>query len=753
MSLRPSFPAVRFLLFLLILTQAARAPLCAYVTPPPRYINVTVDWTDPTSGEQHQVNGQLIFDNYRFPALIRGETGIESLRRWDVKSFVPQRPGEITIVQTDDRSDGHVWHEWRHYRGNNRFRFPYASLPLVQQAEALLDQAMLEHAGGAAADLVDDDGPGAFDESPDLDADAILDIRNIDREPGTRDQQDTDDNDNDDEPSGMRLAVHTDPGYREIPTAAITSISFLTAADGYRFETYTGRYVQYSNAARGDDGRVQVMAATYFGGEDEERFEAAAFMADGSIMMVASTRDLDFLGRSVRQRVLGQDGNLDMVPRAYYRTPTMVHYSADLSRIVEIVRLPWGTGRCTQAFFGPDDALYLVVAPGPTMPGFFAGLRNTRISGHERGGGLHHFLLRISPDRSRVDWAVKFRHGGFQASLYPDNRIAVRQHTQVYLIDQRRGTVSDGPTVITGGGRVLGRAIHPVTGAFYFGGEYHNATGLEPWRNPWLRKFDSDGNWAWTAYDWTGPIVGVAQLRLVSDSRVEEIRIGADGNLLFSGWSDGGNSVFTRQPYDLRKPVPSSGWCNSIWGARVLSVPYLIRMDAETQEVYGMTRYMSYLPTSNIPNSARIGDFTTTESGEVAVTGGSAFSFVETWDAWVEPWYIQHRKDEFATGKGGTFFTLFTADMRRPRIATIVPGISNPQLATRGRYILLYGSARTQSQHYAHRLDTIIRNAIQPEHGGGAHDAYVMLIDTQGEPNPPEIPEWQWNHPSLRRRR
>ncbi len=696
----------------------------------PDYVVVEITWTDPATRQEQTTRGQLWFADDRFPVQSLNQHGVLVEHRWNPNLLAPREPGDIYIKRLDKEHGGRPLFHFKGYRATADFVFPYKEIPIVAQGDSLLAmmRSSVDDAGEmtAVAELFVDD---------DDDDDEVVDLL------GVGDQR---------RANVVRLAMPGRSDLRAIPTDAIARIVLLESPPGFRFESYTGRYVQYSNAGRGDEGRVQVAAATFFGGGGEERFDAGAFMNDGSIVMVATMGNLDFL-TGIRPRVIGRDQGVDEIPRNYRRTPVIVRYSPDLRRILEVVRLPWGAGVASSIFFGEDDALFMTLQPGPAFPQFFEGLRNKHTSGLATGRSPHTFLLRISPDRSRIDWAIKFQNVVITLTPYIEEQLLVRYGPHSNIVDPVRGSLRDGPVVQGLGGTTHDRVVHPRTGAFYLGGEYHSGTGLEPWRNPWLRKYNPDGTIAWTAYDWTGPVVGVENLRLVSDSVVFGVQVGADGNLVLRGWSDGGNSVFTRQPYDLRKGVPMGGWCASIWGAGVLSVPYLIRMDAETQEVYGVTRYNSYLPTRNEPNSISIRDFTTTGNGDVVVVGGSAFAFVETWDAWIEPWIKQYRTNEFASAKGGTFLTVFAPDMRSARLATILPGVRNPNLIAHGQWVLLYGAATERYSSYGHSFDTITKNAVQPEFGGGSQDAYVMLINTAGEPNPPELPAWTWGDRAGRR--
>ena len=705
----------RFLLIMLLPFTWLRAQ------EPPNYLVVEVRWQPADSGEIQNVEGELWLENRRMEILRIDEDGQETAGRVHSRQLTPRNPGEITIRRDGNHNDAPRFLLDIHGR-REHIAFSETDLPVMPRqassAEQLRQSIEDNPMSGELGDLFGDDDlieelfedEDAFDES---------------------------------QREGLRLELAVPGALREIPFSELREIRFLRGGEGYRFETYGGRYVQYSRNGRGDEGRVQLRAATYFGGQGRERFDAGGFMRDGSIALVASVSTLDFL-ENIPIRNIGRDQPLEDIPSYYRRTPVLVRYSPDLSRLREVVRLPWGAGEARQVLFGQDDAIYMTVSPGPGTESFFQSLSQKQVTGNPLGGHPHSYLLKISPEKREIEWAIKFEHLLVSMSFYPGERMLVRSGDFSRFIDLSTGQLADGPLINrVGSGRLYDQFIHPETGAFFLGGESHSGTGLEPWRNPWLQKYSPDGEIEWTAYDWTGPVVGVSFFRLVSDSSVRGIRMGEDGNLLLRGWSDGGNSVFTRQPYDLRQSVPMGGWCASIWGANVLSVSYLIRMNPDTQEVYGVTRYNSYLPTSNKPNSISMDEFTTSASGDVLVTGRSAFGFVETWDAWVTPWIKEYREDEFATAKGGSFLTVFRPDMRGARLATILPGVKNQKFATRGDLVLLFGEASPSSSFYGREYETLLKNPLQ-EFGGGPHDAYVMLIDTRGEPREIELPAWTW---------
>jgi hypothetical protein len=365
-------------------------------------------------------------------------------------------------------------------------------------------------------------------------------------------------------------------------------------------------------------------------------------------------------------------------------------------------------------------------------------------------------ILKLNNRMSRVEWCTRFRNTNLDVFLRPDRKLLVRRGDDLFFVSPD-GRVDQGPKLDIARGNM---AVDPRTGDMYFGGSYRSATGLEPYVNPYLYKVDANGKQVWTAWGWSGPICGVEQFRLVSDSSVTRINVAADGSLTLVAWSDGGNTVVSHQPYDMRIPTKVSGFCSSTWGAAggiTVRIAHIIHMDQDTMEIDYSTKYIGYRPAADMPTLLNIYDMTRTDYGEVAVTGGCWNAFVETQDAWTTPWWVESRTDKHAKTKGGPFFTLFREDFSTPRMATIMPGVCGLQLATKGRYVLMYGGAtgrrrpddpRWTRRHY----DIHLKNAIQPTRGGDV-DGYLCLVDTQGKPNPPEIPEKTWGKKRKRGRR
>lgn len=747
----------------------------AYEAAAPKYIEAEVVWRD-ANGREQTTAGQLWFRD--LPIVTDGRVhGFGRPGHYDgIKWFVPKTPGDITLTRAPGQPGPQTF-VLRDYCGERPVTLAFAAIPVARTADSVLDK-LIDEGGQAVGSGRASGGPeieGVLaDELDELAGDAPMITAPV-AATVPRDAA---------APAAAHMPVHfataRDIGTTELRVADIIRIGFGKAADGYEREVYRGRFVQYSRQAAGDDGRVQPVAATFFGGPDtDERFVGGDFLPDGSIVLTGNFYDLGFVDAGL-VRVVGEDPAADAYPPVERedrkrktrvtdhprRTVTFVQYSGDLQRLTGITRLPWGVGQAHSVRIGPDTALYAAGKGGPHLDTFLEGVPvSTTVPfpealapdarGRLRTPGPDGFVFKLAPDRQQVLWAVRFRHAAVDIFLRPDGRLMCRRGDRLFFIETD-GRVTDGPTLDITRGTM---AVDPRTGAMYFGGSYRSATGLEPYVNPYLSKVDAAGKATWTAYGWTGPVVGVDQLRLVSDSAVTRVRVAEDGRLTMSAWSDGGNTVLGQQPYDLRKPAACGGFCSSTWGAKgglTTRIAHLISMDPDTMHVPGFTRYIGYLPTSDVPTLINIYDFYPLPNGEVAVTGGGWTGFVESHDAWIRPWWIEHQTDEFAMAKGGPFFTVFSADFNRVRLATITPGASGLQLAGRGRHVLLYGGATDVApglvdQKWDRRFPTIVRNAVQPGNGGGL-DAYAMVVNTQGPPHPPVIPEKTWGRSTTRGR-
>ena len=343
----------------------------------PEYLEVEVTWQTSNGSEQTR-EGQLWLDEKWLHVLeIRDDGTVEPVR-FDGRRLTPRSPGDVRLRRDGSHGD-HPRFRLDIHNTSRLVHFPEPTLAVLPK-EATVADAMRMTLEENPLDREMTTLFGEGDGPDDLLADPDGAVDDSARE-------------------GLRLEMDKPGDLRKIPFARIREIRFLRGGDGYQFESYGGRYVQYSRAGRGDEGRVRLRGATFFGDGGREAFDAGGFTRDGSIVLAASLGSFDFLD-DTPVRTLGPDPTLTRVPDYYRRTPSLVIYGADLDRIREVVRFPLGVGRASHILFGSDDAIFLLVRPGPHTEAFFQSLSRKQVLGDPLGGVPHSYLFRVSPDRS-----------------------------------------------------------------------------------------------------------------------------------------------------------------------------------------------------------------------------------------------------------------------------------------------------------------------------------------------------------------
>jgi hypothetical protein len=653
------------------------------------YVSLPADvtFTDPKSNKPVTLSGELKFTEW--PVLADGKkSGI------GLSALVPSKLDPRWFRRRDARH-----FEVSAFRGKNLVEFDFDRIPLELGAADMLAFAMEE----GRTELFDEDilEPG----QPAAAASA---------------------------PVVLLVGQKTDLTFIEV--ARIQSIEFKPPP-GWSGEL-TGRFVSYSNRVKGSNGAVQVAAATWFGGAGDEGFVGGAFLADGSIIALA-TLTAPVWAAEAPVTVIGRDPDRPAEP-ASAAAPVIARYSADLKRLVGITRFGWGSGVALTLRTSPQGAHYISGRAGENFSDVIAAAGRSHIV--EAAGAAaapDSFLARLAPDATRLEWVVVFRGRNIDYGFRRDGEVLV-ESGRSYWILTGDGAVRDGPerTPLTTSRRCP-LAVSPVDNAFYHGGDYHSGTGFEPYRNPYLFRFDETGQVRWTAWNWTGPMVGT-YFRQVSDSAVRLVRFARNGDLLVVGWSDGGNTVLSNEPYDLERHHRKYGFFHDMSAANVGSFAHLLRMDPDTMEVRAATYWMAYHPLTNKPNSGSVRDIIELQDGRWLLAGGTAWAMIETPDAWVTPWVAAHAADPAAARpQAGPAIAVFDSALKELLFCSLTPGLSQQHLAARGRFVLLAGRGKPIDSLYGSQFNAILKDAVQPEFGGGATDGYLMLIDTAAAPPNP----------------
>jgi hypothetical protein len=515
------------------------------------------------------------------------------------------------------------------------------------------------------------------------------------------------------------------------------------------------RYHQYTSQFGDPADGVKVVSAGFFGSGGHEWLVAGGFSPDGTVILAGNV-----LGPEFRPAmVLGQDGGKpadvtrqqeldgkgkpvtekDGSPR--WKKPSwqdpgvtgfLLRTSPDMKTVISAQRLPWESAAITACVVAPDGAIYLAGKATDDITRLGGDIEELEQAdnGMKSSACDHTFLAKLAPDASRVEW-LRHLKGPSNA---PKLTILNDGSLQFTAQDLRNfSTAGDeiGRIVISGG---LGHlaAINHKDASYARGGEHHSPTGREPYRCPILNIFNPDGSQRHHLYDWLGPYVGLDNLRLVSDTAIRGVNFDPRGNLYLTLWSDGGNSVALREPYDIRTYAPNfQGLGYSAWGAGVLSAAYLVRLDPINYQVKAGTMWMSYLEGENKPNSAWIDQLGFAPDGSVCLTGRAASSLIQT-------------NNRLSSSQSGQHVAILREDLSSIRFSSTVPGsgkartgngdetwgIASGNVGGKQRVLFLTGANEGDGE-----FKTPVANAGQADFGGGWMDGYAILLAMNHNPS------------------
>ena len=534
-----------------------------------------------------------------------------------------------------------------------------------------------------------------------------------------------------------------------VSTATLLAMATAAFADT-RFDEFTKK-----NATPTEP--VRVLSAGLLGGAGTEWLAGGGFQPDGTVV-IAGVALGPVLELGVKETVLGRDGaitppspaakkdkkgqpELDKEGKPKFEpfawnhenaTAFLARMSGDLKTIKSVTRLAWKSGGLTDTAV---DAAGNIFICGPATDGIATLAGDVQelpapAEDSKRTGCTHSYIARLTPDAAKVVWVRHVKGASGAPALSLDAAGRLHFHGPDFRVLDANGKQLSSMPIPGGAGGFA--AVNPVDGTIARGGEHHWPTGREPWRCPTLNIFKPDGSLLYQLYDWGGPFVGLNNLRLVSDTAIRGVSYDPQGNLLLHAWSDGGNSVALREPMDIRANAKMNGLGFSAWGAGVLSLAYVVKVDTKTWKVIGGTPWMAYMKDKNKPNSARIHTLAPAVDGSVCFAGGSSHGLIQTGNA-------------IGGGEpGGEFVAVLNGDCSALRFSSAMPAcaqtIVNDSSADKARWAiasgklngkpvaLFLGSAVEKNDGYDQNPPPSI-NARQPAFGGGATDGYALLID------------------------
>jgi hypothetical protein len=195
------------------------------------------------------------------------------------------------------------------------------------------------------------------------------------------------------------------------------------------------------------------------------------------------------------------------------------------------------------------------------------------------------------------------------------------------------------------------------------------------------------------------------------------------------GWSDGGNSVFTRQPKDLTRGAGQSTGPFTTYGMKSAnSLAYLLRIDPKTFEQRSWSYWMAYVPDNfsdakfrGAPNGVGIDDLKVLPDRRIALTGGAATGLISTPNAF----YRHTSPNKY----GGLYAAVLNADFSGLLFSSYLPGYATSAIAPAHKGLVIVGTTRKDDG----RTDQPptpppVLRPLQKEFAGGEFDGHIILL-------------------------
>lgn len=506
----------------------------------------------------------------------------------------------------------------------------------------------------------------------------------------------------------------------------------LSAADT-RYEALGKRY--------GSVKDYTLAAATYLGGDGVDECVAAAVLPDGRIAVIGNSwgpqvpdlAQAQVLGRGAHSGapalVKDKKGRESLDLRSPDRSGFVAVLAKDGRTLVRAARCDWGVAAFTAALALPDGTLVVGGRAGPKA----ASLAGAKLRVTGDGGAL---LLAFAAD-GKPTWAVRSGAAAATVTRLWKTKDAVfaavegggRQ--QLLRLPFGGGTPSE---VVSRGADANGTECFLTVladGTALYGGDRNTHTGKEPWRQPFLYAFDAKGAKAWTLWEWASKDLrkdGHPSYGLVSDSAPRAVDWDAErGEMVVAGWSDGGNSVFGRQPADVAAKAAQSDSGFTTYGMKgANSLAWIMRIDLKSKQQHTFTHLVGYCPGDfedprhrGAPNFASVEQLQVASNGDVIVAGSAASGLIQTAGAfWTYP----------RDGKkhGGRQVSVFNRELTRLRFASYLPGYDEVAIATGPDVLVIVGRAAKddgRDKPTAPPLSQPLRKTC-----GGRFDGHVIVL-------------------------
>jgi hypothetical protein len=340
------------------------------------------------------------------------------------------------------------------------------------------------------------------------------------------------------------------------------------------------------------------------------------------------------------------------------------------------------------------------------------------------------FIAALTPDAARVT-RVLAHANVLDFGVDGNGEVVVLTKAQLtrYAADgqTRKWTVS---WKAFGDNRPGAMTVSPDTGVAAVVGYGMTHTGKEPYKDPYGYGFDREGKPLWGLWNpdpkkekdvkWSTPEFKTNGL--MADTSGHAAAYGADGKIYFMLYADGGNSVCTRDPADVDRPLDKNVFAGvfqagpgyGFKGASKTSV--IFRIDAQKGTLEKGTWLCAWINKGRA-NGLSIDAAASDDRGRQFLVGSSAFGCPTR-----QPWYVCKEGGY----QGGGYLAAFDRDFRMLQCGYF-PASQLTSVSARSGYIVVAGSARRYEDAEA-KVEARTYQPLQKAFGGGDRDGYFAVF-------------------------
>ena len=420
---------------------------------------------------------------------------------------------------------------------------------------------------------------------------------------------------------------------------------------------------------------LDVSAATYLGGKEDDSTNAVDISVDGNIVIVGGSLKNANLGGKETELLGGGDG-------------TIVRYNAKTNEAVATTSLP---GKVLDLEVSKNGDIAVAYEGGIAVLNSDA----TKVKWSKSLSDVARIAI---SDNGKVG-VVRDREGPDKAHLFDNNGEQLKE----WITDNSRRNFLDIAVTDQNGGMVIATGFEQKTGILQVA---------------FTQAWSYEGENLWKNYDFDD--TDIYKENLMADTRGQRVAIGRDGQLYSSYFVNGGTgfSIFYRDPFDLSEKVSGdrkieTDKYNSPTNVNSIKMTWYGRYDLKTGDLVKGQSLLGRLSNGN-GNSVDVDSITATEDGTVILAGAAGARIANRDAQTIEGQAV----NEYAGFEG--YLAVISPDLKERLSWTPITDSDGAVAAFRDGKTAVVTTTDFEKGQITH-------NAIQ-DSAGGKNDGYLIVI-------------------------